>query len=80
MLKYASNVAKSVGFISVNVIKGLNPTLTSYVQDSASTIKDAYEGVKGKGSDIKSFFDDYKPLVTEGIGNAFEDCCSIWFR
>ncbi len=40
------NVAKSVGFISVNIIKGLNPTLTSYVQDSASTIKDAYEGVK----------------------------------
>ena len=81
MLKYASNVAKSVGFISVNVIKGLNPTLTSYVQDSASTIKDAYEGVKGKGSDIKSFFDDYKPLVTEGIGNAFEDIKSgKWYN
>ena len=28
MFKYASNVAKSVGFISVNVIKGLNPTLS----------------------------------------------------
>ena len=81
MLKYASNVAKSVGFISVQVIKGLNPTLTSYVQDSASTIKDAYEGVKGKGSDIKSFFDDYKPLVTEGIGNAFEDIKSgKWYN
>ena len=81
MLKYASNVAKSVGFISVQVIKGLNPTLTSYVQDSASTIKDAYEGVKSKGSDIKSFFDDYKPLVTEGIGNAFEDIKSgKWYN
>lgn len=71
--KYASNVAKSVGFISVQVIKGLNPTLTSYVQESASTIKDAYDSVKGKGSDIKGFFSDYGSLAKEGFGNAIDD-------
>lgn len=73
MLKYASNVAKSVGFISIQAIKGLNPTLTSYAQDTASTIKDAYDNIKDKGSDIKGYFGDYASLAKEGLDNAFSD-------
>lgn len=73
MFKYASNVAKSVGFISVNVIKGLNPTLSNYVSDSVSDVKDIYDDLKGKGGGIKDFFSDKTSLIKDGLGNAFED-------
>lgn len=73
MFKYASNVAKSVGFISVNVIKGLNPTLSNYVSDSVSDVKDIYDDLKGKGGRIKEFFSDKTSLIKDGLGNAFED-------
>lgn len=73
MFKYASNVAKSVGFISVNVIKGLNPTLSNYVSDSVSDVKDIYDDLKGKGGGIKDFFSDKTLLIKDGLGNAFED-------
>lgn len=73
MFKYASNVAKSVGFISVNVIKGLNPTLSNYVSDSVSDVKDIYDDLKGKGGGIKEFFSDKTSLIKDGLGNAFED-------
>ena len=73
MFKYASNVAKSVGFISVNVIKGLNPTLSNYVSDSVSDVKDIYNDLKGKGGGIKEFFSDKTSLIKDGLGNAFED-------
>lgn len=73
MFKYASNVAKSVGFISVNVIKGLNPTLSNYVSDSVSDVKDIYDDLKGKGGEIKDFFSDKTSLIKDGLGNAFED-------
>ena len=43
---YAKNVAKSSGYISVNILKGLNPTMTNFITSNASSIKEMYENVK----------------------------------
>lgn len=43
---YAQNVLKSAGYIASETIKGVNPTLTSYITDSASYAKDMYSDLK----------------------------------
>ena len=36
-IAYAKNVVKSAKYIAVETAKGVNPTLTSYISDNAST-------------------------------------------
>lgn len=43
---YARNVIKSAGYITTATIKGVNPSLTQYVTDTASSAKEMYRSVK----------------------------------
>ena len=75
---YAKNVAKSTGYISGNILKGLNPTMTSFVQSNASSIKEMYDNVKDFKHNSKSKFADFKDseygkFVTEIGKNAIDD-------
>lgn len=43
---YAKNVLRSAGYITVESVKGVNPTLTSYLTETASASKEMYDFVK----------------------------------
>ena len=43
---YAKNVLRSAGYITVESIKGVNPTLTSYITETASSAKEMYDFAK----------------------------------
>lgn len=43
---YARNVIKSAGYITTATIKGVNPSLTQYVTDTASSAKEMYRSVR----------------------------------
>lgn len=51
---YARNVLKSAGYITTATIKGVDPTLTSYVKDTASAAKDMYHQVRDYKSTIRN--------------------------
>ena len=75
---YAKNVAKSSGYISVNILKGLNPTMTNFITSNASSIKEMYENVKEFKhtaiEKIQEFKDsEYGQFAKDVAGNALED-------
>ena len=43
---YAKNVLRSAGYIAAESIKGVNPTLTSYITETASSARDMYDYAK----------------------------------
>ncbi len=43
---YAKNVVRSAGYIGIETAKGVNPTLTSYISDTSSVVKDMYSTAK----------------------------------
>ena len=43
---YAKNVLRSAGYIAAESIKGVNPTLTSYITETASSARDMYDFAK----------------------------------
>ena len=43
---YAKNVLRSAGYITAESIKGVNPTLTSYITDTASSAREMYDFAK----------------------------------
>ena len=43
---YAKNVLRSAGYITVESVKGVNPTLTSYLTETANASKEMYDFVK----------------------------------
>lgn len=45
-IKYLSNVSKSVGYTAVDVIKDLNPVLTSFAETNAEVTTAAYRSLK----------------------------------
>lgn len=58
-IDYARNIGKSAKYITTNTIKKVNPTLTQYVQDNATAVRDMYDTVKdyahnskGKANDL----------------------------
>lgn len=59
---YAKNVLRSAGYISAETIKGINPTLTSFISDTASYSKEMYSNVR----DFKSIL---KQKITDVGGN-----------
>lgn len=64
---YAKNVMRSAGYIGVETIKGVNPSLTSFISDSSSTIKDMYSTAKelrrGDTTILKKIFGDNEELL-----------------
>ena len=44
--KYAKNLLRSTKYISVELLKGIDPALTSFISDTKSDIKDMYEDIK----------------------------------
>ena len=56
--EYAKNVLKSAGYIATTTIKGVNPTLTSFISDNASAAKDMYKSVREHKFGIKSKLED----------------------
>ena len=44
--KYAKNLLRSTKYISVELLKGIDPTLTSFISDTKSDIKDMYQDIK----------------------------------
>ena len=45
-VSYAKNVLRSAGYIAAESIKGVNPTLTSYITETASSARDMYDYAK----------------------------------
>ena len=43
---YAKNVLRSAGYITAESIKGVNPTLTSYITETASSAREMYDFAK----------------------------------
>ena len=78
-VSYSKNVVKSAGYIGKSVIKGLNPTLTRYVETNVSSVKDLWDSMKSKTKDpkkqINEFFEDneYGKMGKEFVGNILHD-------
>jgi len=78
-VSYSKNVVKSAGYVGKAVIKGLNPTLTKYVEQNASTVKDLWDSLKTKTANpaeqINSFFNDneYGQTGKQFASNLLED-------
>lgn len=83
---YAKNVAKSSGYISVNILKGLNPTMTNFITSNASSIKEMYENVKDFKNTAKTKIEEFKDseygkFAKEMGQNAIEDLKSgKWYN
>ena len=75
---YAKNVLKSVGYISVGAIKGVNPSMTSFISQNVSSVKDMYENVKdfkyNAKENMSKFVDsEYAKFGKELAANLVED-------
>lgn len=55
---YARNVIKSAGYITTAAIKGVNPSLTQYVTDTASSAKEMYRSVKDYKNTVRNKIND----------------------
>ena len=61
---YAKNVLRSAGYITVESIKGVNPTLTSYITETASSAKEMYDFAKDFKRNIRSKLDETDGKLT----------------
>lgn len=77
-MSYAKNVVKSAGYITTETIKGVNPTLTSYITEGKNSAKEMYSNIRNYKTTVRTAvnnvlgdtgFDDLKRIKT----NAFED-------
>lgn len=63
---YAKNVVRSAGYIGIETAKGVNPALTSYISDTASTVRDMYTTAKelsrGDTTILKKLFGNNEEL------------------
>ena len=64
-LSYAKNVAKSLGYISIKTIGGIDSDLTDYAKDTADNLKSMYQSVKDFKDTLKG-----KSLKDSEYGNA----------
>ena len=75
---YAKNVLRSAGYITVESVKGVNPTLTSYLTETANASKEMYDFVKDfrrkskdklndAGSGLFKEVDKYKKNILDDI-------------
>ena len=55
---YAKNVLRSAGYITVESVKGVNPTLTSYITETANSTREMYDFVKDFRRKSKDKLDD----------------------
>ena len=60
---YAKNVLKSSKYIAIETIKGINPSLTDFIKDTSSTVKDMY-------TDVRSFKQTINNKLTTQIGSS----------
>ena len=61
---YAKNVLRSAGYITVESIKGVNPTLTSYITETASSAKEMYDFAKDFKRNIRNKLDETDGRLT----------------
>ena len=62
---YAKNVLRSAGYITVESIKGVNPTLTSYITETASSAKEMYDFAKDFKRNIRNKLDETDGRITK---------------
>ena len=77
-IKYISNVGRSFGYATVDVIKDLNPTVASFAETNSETIKTTYQAIKNIKSTAKSVSEKvidskYGELAKKTKNNLFED-------
>lgn len=77
-IKYISNVGRSFGYATVDVIKDLNPTVASFAETNSETLKTTYQAIKNIKSTAKSLSEKainskYGELAKGAKNNLFED-------
>ena len=77
-IKYISNVGRSFGYATVDVIKDLNPTVASFTETNSETIKTTYQAIKNIKSTAKNLSEKvinskYGELAKNTKNNLFED-------
>lgn len=55
---YAKNVLESAKYVAVETAKGVNPTITSFISDNVSAVKDVYDSIKDYKGTLKKVFDE----------------------
>jgi hypothetical protein len=54
IVKYISNVTKSIGYSAIDTVKEMNPAISSFAEDNAELTKTLYAGIKDfKGTKAK---------------------------
>ena len=77
-IKYISNVGKSMGYATVDVLKEMNPSITSFVDTNADTAKTAYNSIRHINRTTKNIYSKvsaskYGELAKNLKKNIFED-------
>ena len=69
-LSYVRNVGKSLGYVTLDILKDKTPYLTSVFKESKETAQDIYQSIKefksGKTTDVKS-------MGKEALDNLFKN-------
>lgn len=77
-ITYVKNVAKSVGYSTIDVVKDMNPALTSFKETNSDVIKSAYGSIKNlkhtsKKITAKVMENDYAEVAQDLIKNIKSD-------
>ena len=77
-VKYLSNVAKSVKYASIDVLKELNPVITDHIETNADVAKTTYSTIKNfksiSAKAVKSLSNSQVgELAKEAKNNILED-------
>ncbi len=65
---YAKNVLRSAGYIAAESIKGVNPTLTSYITETASSAREMYDFAKDFKRKSKEKIDESGNGILKELG------------
>ena len=68
-ITYSRNVLRSAKYISVNVLKGINPTLTSMIVDTKSEVKEMIDDIKDGQSGGQKMIKDLFGLAYKTAGD-----------
>ena len=77
-IKYISNVGKSMGYATVDVLKEMNPSITSFADTNADIAKTAYNSIRHINRTTKNIYSKvsaskYGELAKNLKKNIFED-------
>lgn len=70
---YVKNVKKSAGYIATQTIRGINPTLTGYIDENKETVKEMYQNVRDFKRTFKGKVDDFLESEYGKMGKQIAD-------